>query len=72
MNSNAQSAARHLFDRINAPNGALNVMVFVDNAGDYLRVLLAPEFRPLASKIPASFEGYRVVVEDRPTASAKH
>lgn len=59
--------------RFGRPAGALNTLVYRDGQGAYLRVLVDPRYWQMISiDLPAEYEGYRVVKERRPDATAFH
>ena len=65
------TAAWRLFNLLEAPKGSLNVAVFEDRDGSYIRVLVAPEFYWQIFPVPESFESYRVSLEKRGQAFAQ-
>ena len=63
MSARIHNAAKDFRASIRAPREAISVSVFADTAGRYLRVLISPEFKQWVGPIPASFSGFRVVVD---------
>lgn len=72
MTSNADAAAAALFRQINAPFGAVNTVASRDASGAYIRVLIDPIYWLSVCNLPATFDGYRVVVERRELSIALH
>jgi hypothetical protein len=57
-------AAERLYEELHAPRGALNVIPWPDQSGNfYIRVWLYRECGDL--RVPSSFDGYPVRVERR-------
>jgi hypothetical protein len=64
-------AARHLFDTIRAPCGSVGVLTSVDAVGQpILRVFVDPMYWLAVKPIPEKYEGFKVVVERKPTTAA--
>lgn len=69
---NMHRAAKELRDLIGAPEGAVSVSVFADQAGRHFRVIVKPELRMLIDSVPARFAGHRVVLEWLEARRAPH
>jgi hypothetical protein len=61
-------AATALLKQIPAPLGAVNVLPVEDVNGPRLIVWLSPRLFRSLGKLPPSFQGFPVSVEERPTA----
>jgi hypothetical protein len=72
MSADPSTAAAVLLTRISAPRGAVNTLVGTDDDGAYIRVLVDPMYWLSISDLPRTFEGYRVVVENRELSRAFH
>jgi hypothetical protein len=71
MKPEVQMAARALLDEIRAPAGAVNTIVGSDKKGPHIRVMIDPFYWLAVSNVPATFRGFRVVVERRKPAFAQ-
>ena len=70
MVRNIHQAATGLHAAIDAPEEALIISVFADDAGRHIRVFMRLEQERWAGQIPPTFSGFRVVVERRQAALA--
>lgn len=61
----AMTAAERLYALIDAPRGALNVIALPDSASGFILKVWVSQ-GSCHGKIPSSFEGYKVQVEQRP------
>ncbi len=60
MNSDIQSAARHLHEQIQAPRGVVGVLAWPDLVQPRIKVFVAPGSWHQIVAVPAEFEGYPV------------
>lgn len=67
---NVHQAAAALYRSIPAPTGALNTLAYADDRGPFIRVLVDPAATGEVP-VPATFEGYRIVVETRQPGTAQ-
>lgn len=65
MKPTIREAALHLLGKLNYPVGTINAMPVTDSKGSRIRLLVAPSVLKRLDNIPKSFEGYKVVVEER-------
>jgi len=50
----------------------VNTLAFYDGSGPFIRVLIDPTFWHRTPNLPATFEGYRVLVERRGAVTPFH
>ena len=72
MKPSVEEVAARFQGRFGRPVGAINTLAFRDRTGAFLRVLVDPHYWCLVGTLPSTFEGYRVVTEQRPSATAFH
>lgn len=65
MRLDIQSAARRLFDAIDAPHGVVGVLAWPDISRPRIRVFCAQGFLFSSSAVPQEFEGFPVEIETR-------
>lgn len=60
-----ESAARLLRDELNRPSWAVAIWPWHGDGKTKLIVKVDPSYRPMLGRVPSSFHGYRVTVEDK-------
>lgn len=70
MTISVEDAARHLQMQFSCAPGTVNTMAYFDASGPFIRLLVDASYWRAVGPVPRQFEGYRVVAERRPQASA--
>lgn len=70
MNMPLLDAARALLNEVHAPRGAVSVLPFEDKDGKRLVVWVDFQNVGLVNRIPDTYEGYAVKVEQMPKVTA--
>ena len=65
MSSSLKNAAQELLEELHPPRGAINTQMLMDESGPFIRTSIDPQYWFWSVKVPSTYHGYRVVVEER-------
>lgn len=66
MTRTVHTAAKALLAKLSLPGGMVNTVAGVENGKPVIRVLVSDQRLPERSRLPKSFQGYPVLVEQKP------